>query len=64
MERIGEGLLRLGRLESERVEQVVNIQKHGDNRLFGEIAVGLNFISVGDLLYYLHGTRQSGHDGL
>jgi len=57
MERIGEGLVRLGKLESDQVEEIVGKQGNGDNRLFGEIAVDLDFIHVEDLIYHL--TQQS-----
>jgi hypothetical protein len=62
MERIGEGLRRIGKLDDRQVEQVVSAQDNGDKRLFGEIAVNLDYISIGDLLCYLYDSRQSGHD--
>ncbi len=62
MERIGEGLQRLGKLDSKQIERVVSVQNHGDNRLFGEIAVDLDYVSVNDLLYYLRDLRQSEHE--
>ena len=62
MERIGDGLLRFGKLRREQIEQIVNAQDTGDARLFGELAVGLGFVTVGDLLYYLRDTQQSEHE--
>jgi hypothetical protein len=62
MERIGEDLLHAGKLERDQVEEIVGKQDNGDDRLFGEIAVDLNFIHIDDLLYYL--TRQSERSAL
>lgn len=62
MERIGEGLQRLGKLEAKEIERVLSVQNHGDNRLFGEIAVDLDYVTVDDLLYYLRDAKQSEHE--
>jgi len=62
MERIGDGLLRFGKLKREQIEQIVSTQDTGDARLFGELAVGLDFMTIGDLIYYLRDTQQSEHD--
>ena len=62
MERIGEGLMRSGKLTREQVDQIVSTQGNGDTRLFGELAVGLDYVTVGDLLHYLRDTQQSEHD--
>jgi hypothetical protein len=43
-ERIGDYLVRTGKLSQAQVEQVIRAQKAGDGRTFGEIAVGLGFV--------------------
>ena len=43
-ERIGDFLVRTGKLSQAQVEQVIRAQKAGDGRTFGEIAVGLGLV--------------------
>ena len=43
-ERIGDYLVRTGKLSQAQVEQVIRAQKAGDGRTFGEIAVGLGLV--------------------
>ncbi len=45
-ERIGEALVRIGVMSEEQVKEVLRVQreKAGFDRLFGEIAVGLQFV--------------------
>ena len=43
-ERIGDYLVRTGKLSQAQVEQVIGAQKAGDGRAFGEIAVGLGLV--------------------
>ena len=62
MERIGEGLRRIGKLDGEQIDHVVTLQAEGDRRLFGEIAVGLDYMAVDDLIHYLRDTGQGEHD--
>lgn len=54
-ERIGEGLVRIGKISAEQVETVLAEQKGGDNRLFGEIAHDLGYIDLMDVIEYLEG---------
>ncbi len=46
-EMIGEGLIRIGALTLEQVKQVLRVQreKYGYDKLFGEVAVELEFVS-------------------
>ena len=44
-ERIGEALVRIGAMTTEQVDQVLQIQQEGDDRLFGEIAIEQGFIN-------------------
>ena len=45
-EKIGEGLIRIGAMTNEQVKQVLQAQREekGYDRLFGEIAVELEFV--------------------
>jgi hypothetical protein len=43
-ERVGDYLVRTGKLSQAQVEQVIRAQKAGDARTFGEIAVGLGLV--------------------
>jgi len=52
-EKIGEGLVRIGALTSEQCDQVISMQKAGDKRLFGEIAIDIGFIQFDVLIKYL-----------
>jgi hypothetical protein len=44
-ERIGETLVRINVMKFYQVEDVLRVQKAGDNRLFGEIAIELGYIN-------------------
>jgi hypothetical protein len=52
-ERIGDFLVRTGRLTQAQVEQVLGAQKAGDSRTFGEIAVGLNLVDAATVSAFL-----------
>ena len=52
-ERIGEALVRIGAMTPEQVDQVLKLQQDGDNRLFGEIAIGEGFINDKAIKAYL-----------
>ena len=51
--RIGEGLVRMGEMTEEQVQKVLEAQQNGDGRLFGEIAVDMDFIDVGSVIRYM-----------
>lgn len=51
--RIGEGLVRMGEMTEAQVLKVLALQKDGDERLFGEIAVDMDFIDVGSVIRYI-----------
>ena len=44
-EKIGEGLIRIGAISKEQVKEILKLQKEGDDRLFGEIAIALGYIN-------------------
>jgi hypothetical protein len=43
-DRIGDNLVKIGAMTQEQVDDVLKRQKNGDNRLFGEIAIELEYI--------------------
>jgi hypothetical protein len=51
--RIGEFLTRIGVITEQQVQEIVNMQKAGDSRLFGEIAVELGYINDEVLQKYI-----------
>ena len=51
-ERIGEFLVRTGGMHEYQVKDVLTVQRNGDRRLFGEIAVNLGYINNGVLRKY------------
>lgn len=52
-ERIGEGLIRIGAMTKLQVHEVLQRQKNGDTRMFGEIAIDLGYINDEALRAYL-----------
>lgn len=53
-EKIGDGLVRIGAMTEEQREEVLKLQKEGDERLFGEIAVDLGYINDQAILDYIN----------
>ncbi len=52
-EKIGEALVRIGAMKPYQVEDVLRVQKEGDGRLFGEIAIELGYIDDEAISRYL-----------
>jgi hypothetical protein len=44
-EKIGEFLLRIGVMAEYQLQEVLNAQKSGDSRMFGEIAIDFGYIN-------------------
>ncbi len=44
-ERIGDYLLRTGAMKQAQIDEVIKAQKAGDKRTFGQLAVGLGYIT-------------------
>lgn len=44
-EKIGDGLLRIGAITQEQLDDILKRQKDGDKRLFGEIAIDLSYVN-------------------
>ena len=53
LEKIGEFLQRIGVMTEQQVQEVLDAQKAGDNRMFGEIAIEFGFINDEVLKKYI-----------
>ncbi len=53
-ERIGDGLVRIGAMTEEQRKQVIEKQQSGDGRMFGEIAIELDFINDKIIMDYIN----------
>ncbi|MBN2655500.1 MAG: hypothetical protein JXR86_00460 [Spirochaetales bacterium] len=54
VEKIGEGLVRIGAMTQEQRNQVIEKQNQGDERMFGEIAIDLGFINDEIIMNYIN----------
>ena len=52
-EKIGEFLQRIGVINQQQVQEILDAQKAGDSRLFGEIAVEFGYINDEVLKKYI-----------
>ena len=52
-ERIGDGLVRIGAMTEEQRDKVLQMQNDGDERMFGEVAIDLEFIDDQAILGFL-----------
>ena len=52
-DRIGDNLVKIGAMTQEQVDDVLQRQKNGDSRLFGEIAIELEYIDDEVIAEYL-----------
>ena len=43
--RIGEFLVKVGAMTTEQVDHVLRLQREGDSRLFGDIALSLHYLN-------------------
>jgi len=43
--RIGEFLVKIGAMNTDQVTEILRLQEKGDERIFGEIALGLGFLN-------------------
>jgi hypothetical protein len=60
--RIGEFLVRTGKMTPEQVEQVLLAQKQGDARSFGEIARSLNIVGDDSIVRFAEYLEKSRTD--
>ncbi len=56
-EKIGEFLVRIGVMIEEQIKEVLQAQKTGDQRLFGEIAIDFGYINDEALKKYVEAKR-------
>lgn len=52
-EKIGEGLIRIGAMTRDQVDDILNRQNSGNNSLFGIMALELGYIDDGTLITFL-----------
>ena len=52
-EKIGEFLLRIGVMNEHQVQELLDAQKTGDSRMFGEIAIDFGYINDEVLKKYI-----------
>jgi hypothetical protein len=52
-EKIGEFLQRIGIINQQQVQEILDAQKAGDNRLFGEIAIEFGYVNDEVLKKYI-----------
>jgi hypothetical protein len=52
-EKIGEFLVRIGVMKNHQVEEILSIQRAGDRRCFGEIAIEFGYINGEVLQKYI-----------
>jgi hypothetical protein len=57
LEKIGEFLQRIGVMTELQVQEVLDAQKAGDNRMFGEIAIEFGYINDEVLKKYIEAKR-------
>jgi hypothetical protein len=60
--KIGEFLVQIGAIKQYQVDDVLRLQKEGDTRLFGEIAIELGYIddeAIKKYLEYRHSKEGS-----
>ncbi len=53
-EKIGEGLVRIGAMTEEQRNEVIEKQNAGDERMFGEVAIELEFINDEIIMEYIN----------
>ena len=57
-ERIGDFLIRIKAMTPIQVDQVIKVQKAGDKRLFGDIAIDLGLVRSDDIKSYMDSLQK------
>ena len=52
-EKIGEGLIQIGAMSEEQVQDVLRLQREGNDSLFGIMAMELGYVDEQSLLSYV-----------
>ncbi len=60
-EKIGEFLVKIGAMKQWQVEDILVVQKSGDTRMFGELAISFGYIDDKALMKYVD--SQQSHQG-
>ncbi len=60
---IGDFLVMLGAMTREQLEDVLRLQKAGDSRMFGEIAISLGYIDDSALQRYVESRARDQKNG-
>ena len=58
-EKIGEFLVKIGAMKQWQVEDILKVQKSGDLRMFGEVAISLGYIDDAVLMKYVESKSKS-----
>jgi hypothetical protein len=58
IEKIGEFLVKIGAMKQWQVEDVLIVQRSGDPRMFGEIAIAFGYIDDRALMRYVESHEQ------
>jgi hypothetical protein len=61
-EKIGQGLVRIGAMTQEQVEDILQRQKQGNSSLFGVMAIELGYVDPQILLEYLESREKNKPD--
>jgi hypothetical protein len=59
-EKIGTFLVNIGAMKPEQLDEVLLLQKSGDSRIFGEIAISLGYIDDAALSKYVDSRGTAG----
>ncbi|MBN2051832.1 MAG: hypothetical protein JW760_15375 [Spirochaetales bacterium] len=51
--KIGQGLVKMGEMTEDQVQEILTLQEKGDQRLFGEIAVDTGYIDLLSVIRYM-----------
>jgi hypothetical protein len=57
--KIGEFLVKIGAMKQWQVEDILIVQKSGDTRMFGELAISLGYIDDKALMKYVESNSKS-----
>jgi len=57
--RIGEFLVQIGAMKPYQVEDVLRLQKQGDKRMFGEIAIELGYVNDAAIQQYIESRHKA-----
>jgi hypothetical protein len=62
-EKIGEFLVKIGAMKQWQVEDIVTVQRSGDVRMFGELAIAFGYIDDKALMRYVESRSKTTREG-